>query len=199
MECDWLVIILSALAIILFFARFPLFYTIRVLRCLLFPPKRPNDPLATQSLRMKVALNECDMNLHMNNGVYLTTCDFGRVSLLSSFGLGMSFLFSGVSVAAGGEMVRFRRPLNLWSSYTLTTRIAAADDKWVYVEHQMIQKKRVAVAVWVKVMFKKGGKILAPQDLLEYAGYSNKIKLPSLSHAQDQWLTAEGEMVASDA
>ena len=52
----------------------------------LWKPRMSMDALTNQ-LATRVWLNDIDINLHMNNGRYMTVCDLNRVDLFIRTGL----------------------------------------------------------------------------------------------------------------
>ncbi len=74
---------------------------------------RPHDPLATSVLQLRVWPNDLDVNLHMNNGRYLTVMDLGRMDLLVRAGLWGPLLCHRWTALLGGATIRYKRPLGL--------------------------------------------------------------------------------------
>jgi acyl-CoA thioesterase FadM len=56
-----------------------------------FKPKLPVEK-PKNSLRLRVLPNDIDINLHMNNGRYLTICDLTRVDMFIRTGLAKTML-----------------------------------------------------------------------------------------------------------
>lgn len=78
--------------------------------------------------------NDCDLNLHMNNGRYLTFMDLGRVHLTAQSGLlGEAWRRRWMPVLAAAE-ITYLRSLKPFSRFDLVTRLLTWDDKYVYLE-----------------------------------------------------------------
>jgi len=61
---------------------------LRLLRLLLLLPfVRRRSLLDAGRIAFRVWPNDCDINLHLNNGRYLTFMDLGRLQLLAQIGL----------------------------------------------------------------------------------------------------------------
>ena len=101
----------------------------------------------------RVMPNDCDINLHMNNGRYLSFMDLGRVHLIVQLGL-LATVFRNrwkpVLAAAEINFIRALRPLQ---KFELVTRVVTWDDKYVYME-QLFEARGVLCAhAFVKGLF----------------------------------------------
>lgn len=64
------------------------------------------------------------------------------------------------------QMVRFMRPIKLFSRVTVQSQVVYADDKLVYFSHTLLAQDEPCAEVLVKMKFKRGGKTVKPQELL---------------------------------
>lgn len=85
-------------------------------------------------LEMRVRLTDCDMNLHVNNGRFLSLMDIGRIDHAGRSGLIDLFRRTGWNAVAGGVTIRFRRELRLGARYVLRTRCIGWDERWSFWE-----------------------------------------------------------------
>ena len=85
-------------------------------------------------ITMRVRLTDCDMNLHVNNGRYLSLMDIGRIDLVARSGALAVFRRNRWNPVAGGATIRFRRELRLGSTYVLRTRCVGWIDTWWFFE-----------------------------------------------------------------
>ena len=92
------------------------------------------DLLEESQVRMRVRLSDCDVNLHVNNGRYLSLMDIGRIDHVTRAGGMQAFRANGWNPVAGGATIRFRRELRLGARYVLRTRCAGWDDGWWFFE-----------------------------------------------------------------
>jgi len=173
-----------------------LFRLLKVL--LLFAVKRPRfSPLLTEfRLRFRVWPNDLDTNGHMNNGRYLTLLDLGRFDLLLRIGAAGPALKKKWYPVLGACQVRFRKPLNLWQTFEMTTRIAGWDEKWVYLEQRMTRQGKPVMHAYLKGVFVGFGKSVAITELLKLMG--NEQPSPPLPPAFTAWLAAERLMAEGD-
>lgn len=113
----------------------------------------PQDVLAPATLRLRVWPHDCDLNLHMNNGRYLSLMDLGRLHLLGQMGLlGVLVRRRWAPVLAGAE-INYIRPLAPFAAFDLTSRIAYWDDKYFFVEQGFSVAGRLCAHATVKGLF----------------------------------------------
>ena len=64
------------------------------------------------------------------------------------------------------QMVKFSRPISLFSRVTVQSQVLYADDKLVYFSHTLFAHGQQCAEVWVKMKFKHSGVTVNPQTLL---------------------------------
>jgi acyl-CoA thioesterase FadM len=144
----------------------------RFLRVLLTARLKPRiDPLGEAVLRFRVMPNDCDLNVHMNSGRYVSFNDIGRVDLLLRMRLFRKVIKRGWRPIAGGSMIRYRRSLMPFESFRLRSRVVAWDEKWFYFEH-IIERANgeLAALSHVRGLLRGPEGNVAPRELLELAG-----------------------------
>lgn len=87
-------------------------------------------PMDTVVSEFRVLPNDLDLNLHMNNGRYLTIMDLGRLDLLRRNGILLPALRRKWFPIVGEIQVMFFRPIGLLQKYSLHSKIEFVDDKW---------------------------------------------------------------------
>lgn len=108
-------------------------------------------------IQYRVWPHDLDLNMHMNNGRYLTLMDLGRLQLMMRTGLAWHIFKNGWMPVLGAANIRYRRPLSPLQRFTLTTRLLSWDEKWFYIEHKFLVKEEVmAVAIVRAVILGKG-------------------------------------------
>lgn len=121
-------------------------------------------------LRFRVWPNDCDINLHMNNGRYLTFMDLGRVHLLAQIGmLRELFRRHWAPVLSAAEM-NFIRPLRPFQAFDLVTRLLTWDEKYFYIEQRFVSEGRLCAIGMVKGLFLHGRERVATFTVLEALG-----------------------------
>ncbi|XP_022901735.1 protein THEM6-like [Onthophagus taurus] len=75
---------------------------------------------------------------HMNNARFLREMDFARILFYSRIGVTRIVRNVGGDVLQTACNVRYRRPIPLFTSFKITTKIIYWDEQSFYLEHQMI-------------------------------------------------------------
>jgi acyl-CoA thioesterase FadM len=114
---------------------------------------RPLPPLGIldeDQLRMHVWPNDIDLNLHMNNARYLSVMDFARTHFLARVRLLDHILRARWQPLVGAVWMTYRRPLALFSAFTITSRLVCWDTRWFYIEQTFAGADGLAAIGWVK-------------------------------------------------
>ena len=93
------------------------------------------DMLAELVTQRRVLPTDLDINLHMNNGRYMTLTDIERMELLIRSGAWAELRKNKWLPVLGGNMITFRKSLNPFEKYTIHTKIICWDEKWLYIKH----------------------------------------------------------------
>jgi acyl-CoA thioesterase FadM len=127
---------------------------LRLLKLLLrLPFVRRKALLDAGRLAFRVWPNDCDINLHLNNGRYLTFMDLGRVHLLAQIGmLGELWRRRWTPVLSAAE-ISFIRPIAPLQKFDLVTRLLTWDDKYFYMEQRFVAGGRLCAVALVKGLF----------------------------------------------
>src|SRR6187402_4009987 len=80
-------------------------------------------------MRLRVLPTDLDVLGHMNNGVYFSIMDLGRMDLMIRAGSWAKLKQHGFYPVASNETITFRKSLQPWQRFTLETRIVGYDDK----------------------------------------------------------------------
>jgi acyl-CoA thioesterase FadM len=135
------------------------------------------------TIHLRVLPNDLDLNGHINNGRYLTLADLGRIDYMLRTGLVKVFLKRRAQLVVGDALAKFRRDLKVFERFTLETRLAGWDEKWVFFEQRFIRAGRVCTLVAVRIASKhpKGG-LINPGEFITDLG------LPDVSPALPDWM-----------
>jgi acyl-CoA thioesterase FadM len=110
-------------------------------------------PLAfadTLSQYWRVLPNDIDINLHMNNGRYLTMVDLGLIEFFGRTGFLKALVKQGWQPMAGGVLISFRRDLRPLQGYELRFRWLCADERWNYMAFEFVRAGKVHAAGLMK-------------------------------------------------
>ena len=100
--------------------------------------------------RWRVLPNDLDINLHMNNGRYLTMVDLALLECFTRTGFLKALMKSGWRPMAGGVVMSFRRSLNLFQRYELRLRWLCSDERWNYLGVEFVRHGVVHAAGMMK-------------------------------------------------
>ncbi|MDR3738741.1 MAG: thioesterase family protein [Terracidiphilus sp.] len=149
-------------------------------------------------IRMRVWPNDIDLNLHMNNGRYLSVMDFARTHLLARAGLLEHIIRSRWQPLVGAVWVTYRRSLPLFSRFEIASRLVCWDERWFYLEQTFTGREGLAAVGWVKGVLRDAAGSVEPQRVIE--GVAPGIVSPPMPDTIAQWneLTREA-LRAADA
>lgn len=132
-----------------------------------------------------VWLNDCDLNLHMNNGRYLTFMDLGRLHLTAQCGLLRETLSRRWMPVLAAAEITYIRSLKPFTRFELVTRLLTWDERYVYLEQRFESGGRVCAHAFVKGVFLKQGTRVPNADLLRAIGHEDPA--PALPEALRHW------------
>ena len=107
-----------------------------------FKPRLPADQLVN-SLRLRVLPNDIDINMHMNNGRYLTICDLSRVDLFIRSGLAKTMFKNRWMPVVSEHTMRYKRSLDLLQKYEVQMQVTDWDEKAFNMLHTFVVDGRV--------------------------------------------------------
>ncbi|TCD16129.1 thioesterase family protein [Oricola cellulosilytica] len=133
---------------------------------------RPKLEMMDESrLSFRVLPNDLDINIHMNNGRYLTITDLGRVDLIMRAGLFPVLRRRKWYPVIGSMRVSYRRPLEPFQAYELVTRVLGWDEQWLYFEHRFEVGDRLMARVLMKGLFLHGREKVPTEELAAALGH----------------------------
>jgi acyl-CoA thioesterase FadM len=119
------------------------------------PIKHPKN-----SLKLRVLPNDLDINLHMNNGRYLTICDLSRVDMFIRTGLARTMQKEGWMPVIAEHTMKYKRSLKPFQKYEVTMEIIGWDEKYFHMIHTFfVGDKVVAEGTSIGCVISKGGTI----------------------------------------
>lgn len=129
-------------------------------------PRLPIENPKNQ-LNLRVLPNDIDINMHMNNGRYLTICDLSRVDVFIRSGLAKTMQQQGWIPVIATHTMNYKRSLKLFQAYQVKMEITHWDGKYFYMEHEFIVKDRVVAHGSSKgcVLSKQG--VIEPEKVIE--------------------------------
>lgn len=140
--------------------------------------------------------NDIDAFCHMNNGRYLQIMDIARARWLLRTGTLGVIRRRRWSVALGGNLIRYRRPLRLWTSYRVSTRLVCWDDRWFSLEHQFHHTAgRMLAAGFSRAAFRGAGDWVTTDIVMDEV--DTGVESPPIPGYVEAWLEVEDAMCES--
>jgi acyl-CoA thioesterase FadM len=163
---------------------------LRLIRVWLAAQRR--SPLGSEGesvIRIRVWPHDLDLWGHVNGGRYLTLSDLGRLDFSVRAGLFKIVRRQHWTMPMAAAGLQFRRPLRLFQTCELHTRVAGWDDKWSYLETRFVRKDRTVATVVAKAVVRGSDGTIAPKRLLELLGVDQE-PFPVPEHIR-RWVEAE--------
>jgi len=136
-------------------------------------------------LGFRVLPNDCDINLHMNNGRYLSFMDLGRLHLTAQAGLMAQLRKQRWMPVLAAAEITFIRSLNPFERFELVTRVMTWDEKYVYLEQTFERDGELCARAYVKGLFLARGVRVANAEVVRTIGYSGDA--PPMAEALARW------------
>lgn len=131
------------------------------------------DILSVSRVAMRVWPTDLDLNLHMNNGRFLTLMDLGRFDLMMRNRMVGAMLRNRWQPVVGEATIRFLKPLGPGQRFTLETRIVGWEGKWFWLEQRFMVGDEVAAMGRVKAVLLKNRRSVPSEQVLASIGYTD--------------------------
>ena len=156
---------------------------------------RRSDAMAEVRTPLRVLPGDVDAFQHLNNGRYLTICDIGRYDWSARTGMLQVFRKHNWFPIIASAAVTFRRSLELFQKFELSTKLIYWDEKWFYVEHNFIREDSVCSRVLVKgVVRDKNKRAISMTEIVEALGEQQR-PVPPLPDLVRDWNTWEKQLI----
>lgn len=115
----------------------------------------------------RVLPTDLDVLRHVNNGIYLSLMDLGRVDLMTRAGLATPIRERGWYPVVVAETIQFRRSLTLFERFTIVTSVLGWDDKAFLLEQRFERGGETIALALVRARFlaRAGGNV-TPVEVL---------------------------------
>ena len=118
-------------------------------------------------LSLRVLPNDLDINLHMNNGRYLTICDLNRIDLFIRSGLMRAMFKRGWIPVIAEHTMTYKRPLGLFERYDVKLEVTHSDAKYFYMKHTFSRAGRIVAEGASKgCVYARGVGVVSPADAI---------------------------------
>jgi YbgC/YbaW family acyl-CoA thioester hydrolase len=121
-----------------------------------------------------VWFNDLDPLMHVNNGVYLSLLDLGRIDFMIKTGMYKKIKENKLYPVIASEGIKFKRSLKLFQKFEIKTKFSGFDEKYVYLEQSFWSKEKIYAKAIIKSIFlkKEGGKV-SSKELKDIIGYTD--------------------------
>lgn len=144
--------------------------------------------------------NDCDLNLHMNNGRYLSFMDLGRVHLLRQVRLLWPLLRARWTPVLSAAEVNFIRPLRPFQKSHVITRVLTWDEKYVYLEQRLESHDELCASATVRGLFLQKGRAVTVEQATRTLGVDvSPPPMPTLVRHWRELTVMKKEQAARDA
>jgi acyl-CoA thioesterase FadM len=140
-------------------------------------------------IRIRVWPHDLDLWGHVNGGRYLTLSDLGRLDFSVRTGLFKIVRRQHWTMPIATAGLQFLRPLRLFQTCELHTRVVGWDDKWWYLETRFVRKDQAVATVVTKAVVRGSDGTIAPKILFELLGVDLE-PFPVPDHIR-RWVEAE--------
>lgn len=143
----------------------------RLLQLLMLSMKASRGPscgfMDVGRLGLRVWPTDLDVLGHMNNGIYFSIMDLGRVDLMLRSGMHAMLAPHGIYPVAGQESMTFRKSLKPFQKYVLETRIAGFDERSAYMDQRFVVDGEIYAQGVIRARFlrKSGGTVMMDELL----------------------------------
>jgi acyl-CoA thioesterase FadM len=132
---------------------------------------RINDESA---IRFRVWITDIDVSI-MNHAAMMTVMETGRIDFMVRTGFFSIAQKSNWYFPSSGIHVQFFRPLKLFQTATLITRVFHITERWIYLEQLIIRNGKNIAACIVRSTIKKGREQLNILDVVKQIDIGNVI------------------------
>ena len=122
-------------------------------------------------LPMRARWTDLDQLRHVNNGVFLSMMDLGRVDLMVRAGVWKQLMDAGIYPVVAAQTITYRKSLQWRQRFVLETRMAGYHDKALFVEQRFVVDGEIYARAFVKARFlKRSGGTVSIEELNAIAG-----------------------------
>jgi acyl-CoA thioesterase FadM len=122
---------------------------------------------AESRLKLIVLPNDLDLNMHVNNGRFLTLADLSRVDLFIRTGLlGLMRSERWTPIVTEHTMV-YKKPLKLFQKFEAVMQLTHWDERHFYMRHQFMIEDRVMAEGTSKGVLRGKQGVVAPAMVIE--------------------------------
>jgi YbgC/YbaW family acyl-CoA thioester hydrolase len=131
--------------------------------------------LLKNSIGVRMMPNDLDINMHVNNGRYLTLCDLARVDFFVRSGIAALMLKHKWSPIIAEHTMTYLRPIKVFTKIDIHMEITHFDEKYFYCSHHFYKgDKLMAQGTSKALVISKSGSLTPQYTLDAVAEYQAK-------------------------
>lgn len=138
----------------------------------------PVDIEEELSRSFRVRIFDCDGFRVMTAFKYAAYMDLIRWEMIARSKLFSVMLPKGLAPTLGAQKIIYRKPIKLWTKFTLRLQTMGWDDKWVYHVHKFEQEGEVKAIGITRALIWKRDKPQILREILQDMGVKNLDKNP---------------------
>lgn len=120
---------------------------------------------------MRARWTDLDQLRHVNNGVFLSMMDLGRVDLMMRTGVWKRLMDAAYYPVVASQTITYRKSLQWRQRFVIETRMAGFHEKALFVEQRFVVDGEIFAQAFVKARFlKRSGGTVSVEELNELAG-----------------------------
>lgn len=147
------------------------------------------DIMDSADTTLRVFPNDLDIFLHVNNGVYLTYADLGRMDLMLRSGTFHQIRKRGWYPVIAAETIQFKKSLTLGQRFSINTRVAGWDDRALYIEQVFTHGDSLVAHAFIEARFlAKNGARVELGEMLDFLGIDRVS--PTIPDSFQRWIAA---------
>lgn len=108
---------------------------------------------------------------------YLQLAECAQLDFILRCGLLGRLLREGLNFVNGSQLIRFQRPVRMFASVEVHSRVLWFDERWAWFEHRFHSRGEPCATVLVKMKFKHGRLTVSPGTLLQCSSQSRPAQL----------------------
>ena len=152
--------------------------------------RRRIGPYGEAVVHFTVLPTDCDLNLHLNGGRFVSFMDISRVELLARMRIFTKIIRRGWRPIMGGIVVRYRRSVLPFERFAVRTRVAGWDDRWFYIEHTVETNGELCAIAYARTVIRGRQGNVSPQEVVALSGEAG-LGSPPLPEFAARWRDAE--------
>ncbi|PTT00372.1 acyl-CoA thioesterase [Pseudomonas sp. HMWF006] len=114
--------------------------------------RKPTHFRSATAIRFTAGPLDIDLNMHINNGRFLSLADLGRLHFLWSVGTLGGILKNGWMPLVGNVDIEYKKSIKLFQRFEVKTELLYWDEKWFYFQHVFLVGPKVSAVANVKAL-----------------------------------------------